>query len=47
MNCHGVSVIEVNRAGTTYAYSKTSAYNRRITTFTEMTLTARPADRRS
>ena len=39
MNCHGVSVIEVNRAGTTYAYSKTSAYNRRVTTFTEMTLT--------
>ncbi|APV48238.1 phosphatase [Betaproteobacteria bacterium GR16-43] len=38
MNCHGVSVIEVARAGGTFAYSKTSAYNRRITTFTEMAL---------
>jgi len=38
MNAHGVSVIEVARNGGTVSYKKDSSFNRRITTFTEMTL---------
>ncbi len=38
LNVHGVSVIEVNKTGNTVSYSKTSTYNRRITTMTEMIL---------
>jgi secreted PhoX family phosphatase len=38
MNAHGVSVIEVARSGTAWSYARTSAYNRRVTTFTEMTM---------
>jgi secreted PhoX family phosphatase len=38
INLHGVSVIEVNRVGGTYAYSQSSAYNRRITASTEMVM---------
>jgi uncharacterized protein len=36
MECHGVSVIEVNRTSDsgTWSYSQTSAFNRRITPFT-------------
>jgi hypothetical protein len=44
LNVHGVSVIEVTRSGSAYSYNRTSAYNRRITTNTEMTLTG-PAAR--
>jgi secreted PhoX family phosphatase len=44
LNVHGVSVIEVTKAGSTVAYSKTSTYNRRITTNTEMALSG-PAAR--
>ncbi len=38
IECHGVSVIEVSRAGSTgaWSYSQTSALNRRITPFTPM-----------
>jgi secreted PhoX family phosphatase len=38
MNAHGISVIEVVKSGNTVTYKKDSAFNRRITTFTEMTL---------
>ena len=38
LNLHGVSIIEVTRTGSTFAYSKSSTYNRRITTNTEMVL---------
>lgn len=44
MNAHGVSVIEVVRNGSSYSYKKDSSFNRRITTFTEMTLSG-PAAR--
>ncbi|MGY4396938.1 secreted PhoX family phosphatase [Sphingomonas sp. UYAg733] len=36
MECHGVSVIEVNRTGGSWSYSATSALNRRITPLTQM-----------
>jgi len=42
LNVHGVSVIEVSKTGSTVAYNRSSAYNRRITTNTEM-LMAGPA----
>jgi uncharacterized protein len=35
---HGVSVIEVNRSGTSYSYNQSSTFNRRIHTLTEMML---------
>ena len=38
LNAHGVSIIEVNKSGNVFSYKKDSAFNRRITTFTEMTL---------
>ena len=38
LHTHGVSVIEVNRSGAAFTYKRDSAYNRRVTTFTEMTL---------
>ena len=38
LNVHGVSVIEVTKTGSTVAYNKSSTYNRRITTNTEMIL---------
>ncbi|MEC4720640.1 PhoX family phosphatase [Noviherbaspirillum sp. CPCC 100848] len=38
LNAHGISVIEVVRNGSSYSYKKDSSFNRRITTFTEMTL---------
>jgi secreted PhoX family phosphatase len=38
LNVHGVSIIEVSKAGSSVAYSRSSAYNRRITTNTEMLL---------
>lgn len=38
MNAHGVSVIEIGRSGNAVSYKQDSAFNRRITTFTEMTL---------
>ncbi len=38
LNSHGVSVIEINKAGASYDYKKDSTFNRRITTFTEMIL---------
>ena len=38
MNAHGVSVIEVAKNGNAVSYKKDSAFNRRITTFTEMLL---------
>ncbi len=38
LNLHGVSIIEVTKTGNTVAYNKSSAYNRRITTNTEMIL---------
>lgn len=38
LNLHGVSVIEINKSGTSYTYKKDSTFNRRITTFTEMIL---------
>ncbi len=44
LNVHGVSVIEVGKSGNAVSYKKDSAFNRRITTFTEMTL-AGPAAR--
>ena len=44
LNIHGVSVIEVNKSGSTVTYNKASTYNRRITTFTEMALSG-PAAR--
>ncbi|MES2056774.1 MAG: alkaline phosphatase PhoX [Pseudomonadota bacterium] len=36
MECHGVSVVEVSRAGTTWSYSASSALNRRVTPLTQM-----------
>jgi secreted PhoX family phosphatase len=44
LNVHGVSVVEVNRAGNTFTYKRAAPLNRRITTITEMTL-AGPAAR--
>ena len=41
---HGVSVIEVNKAGNTVTYSQGSTYNRRVTTLTDMILSG-PAAR--
>ena len=38
LNAHGVSIIEVNKSGGSVTYKKDSSFNRRITTFTEMTL---------
>lgn len=38
LNAHGVSVIEVAKSNGRYTYKKDSSFNRRITTFTEMTL---------
>ena len=38
MHAHGVSVIEVNRSGSAFSYKKDSAFNRRITALTEMSL---------
>ncbi|QJR14036.1 PhoX family protein [Usitatibacter palustris] len=38
MNCHGVSVVEVTRTGSTWTYTRGGNYNRRITTNTEMIL---------
>ena len=38
LNAHGVSIIEVTKTGGTVAYNKSSTYNRRITTNTEMIL---------
>ena len=38
LNAHGVSIIEVTKSGSTVAYSRSSTYNRRITTNTEMIL---------
>jgi len=42
LNVHGVSIIEVSKTGSTVAYSRSSVYNRRITTNSEM-LMAGPA----
>ncbi|HEY0848185.1 MAG TPA: PhoX family phosphatase [Noviherbaspirillum sp.] len=44
LNAHGVSVVEVSKNGNSVTYKKDSAFNRRITTFTEMTLSG-PAAR--
>ncbi|HYD96957.1 MAG TPA: PhoX family phosphatase [Noviherbaspirillum sp.] len=44
LNAHGVSIIEVRRDGNRISYRRDSAYNRRITTFTEMTMSG-PAAR--
>ena len=38
VNAHGVSVIEVQKSGSTYAVNQASAYNRRITAATTMEL---------
>jgi secreted PhoX family phosphatase len=38
LNVHGVSIIEVARSGNTWTYVRNSAYNRRITTNTDMIL---------
>ena len=38
LNAHGVSVIEVAKTGSAVSYSRSSTYNRRITTNTEMIL---------
>ncbi len=38
LNAHGVSVIEVAKSGNCVTYKKDSTFNRRITTFTAMTL---------
>lgn len=38
LNVHGVSVIEVAKAGGTVSYVRNSPFNRRITTMTDMTL---------
>jgi secreted PhoX family phosphatase len=38
LNAHGVSVIEVNKNGSAVTFNKSSSYNRRVTTFTDMTL---------
>lgn len=38
LNIHGVSIIEVGKSGNAVTYKKDSPFNRRITTFTEMTL---------
>lgn len=38
LNAHGVSIIEVSKSGSSVIYKKDSAFNRRITTATEMTL---------
>ncbi|BEP39545.1 PhoX family phosphatase [Variovorax sp. V15] len=35
---HGVSVIEVNKSGSTWSYKQDSSFNRRVHTLTEMTL---------
>ncbi|MDO7842352.1 PhoX family protein [Sphingomonas immobilis] len=37
IDCHGVSVVEVTRTGSTWAYAPTSSLNRRITPSTPMT----------
>ena len=44
MHVHGVSVIEVMKSGPTVAINRSSPYNRRISTFTEMALSG-PAAR--
>jgi uncharacterized protein len=44
LNAHGVSVIEVVKSGNTWAYVRSSTFNRRITCNTEMTLSG-PAAR--
>jgi uncharacterized protein len=38
MNAHGVSVIEINRSSGNFSYRRDSSFNRRITTFTDMSL---------
>jgi secreted PhoX family phosphatase len=38
LNAHGVSVIEIGKTGNTVSYKKNSSFNRRVTTFTDMTL---------
>jgi uncharacterized protein len=44
LNVQGVSIIEVNKSGGTVSYNKSSTYNRRVTTITEMALSG-PAAR--
>lgn len=44
LNAHGVSIIEVNKSGSNFSYKRDSTFNRRITTFTEMSLSG-PAAR--
>ncbi len=44
MRAHGVSVVEVRRAGKTFVLQKDSPFNRRITTFTDIELSG-PAAR--
>lgn len=38
MECHGISVVEVRQAGGTWAYQRSSTYNRRITPLTPIQL---------
>jgi secreted PhoX family phosphatase len=38
LNAHGVSIIEVNKSGSGVTFNKSSSYNRRVTTFTDMTI---------
>ncbi|MBI1892007.1 MAG: PhoX family phosphatase [Burkholderiales bacterium] len=38
MHAHGVSVIEVAKSGSAVTYKQNSGFNRRVTTFTDMTL---------
>ncbi len=38
MNCHGVSVVEIRKTGGVWSVVQDSAYNRRVTPFTEMEL---------
>lgn len=44
LNAHGVSVIEVVKSGNTWTYVRSSSFNRRVTTSTEMLLSG-PAAR--
>ncbi len=46
MNCHGVSVVELARAGGTWTVNRASAFNRRITPSTEMTMSGPAAGSR-
>jgi secreted PhoX family phosphatase len=38
MNHHGVSIVELSKTGTTWSYKKDSAYNRRVTAQTEVSI---------